>query len=54
MSRVAYLTPLLCASNVVTYIHHPNDTGVTLFGRAAVMLLSFKQCQVMIMPFFGR
>jgi len=32
--RVAYLPPLLCA----WYTHHQNDTCVTLFAGAAVML----------------
>ena len=36
--HVAYLPPLLCACNVVTYTHHQNDTCVTLFAGAAVML----------------
>jgi len=32
--RVAYLPPLLCA----WYTHHQNDTCVTLFAGAAVLL----------------
>jgi hypothetical protein len=34
MGRVAYSPPLLCAQ----YTHHQNDTCVTLFAGAAVML----------------
>jgi len=29
--------PLLCVQNVVTYMHHQNDTYVTLFAGVAVM-----------------
>jgi len=45
-SCVAYIPPLLCARNVVTYPHHQNDTCVTLFAGAAVIISknpSFRQ-----------
>jgi len=48
--RVAYSPPLLCAR----YTHHQNDTCVTLFAGAAVMLYLFRQRLAMFMPFFGR
>jgi hypothetical protein len=35
--RFAYLPPVLCARNVVTYMHHQKDTYVTLFTGIAVM-----------------
>jgi len=38
MGHVAYVPPLPCARNVVTYMHHQNDRCVTLFAGAAVML----------------
>jgi len=49
---VAYLPPLLCAGNVVTYTHHQNDTCGTLFAGAAVILQPFIQCLAMFMPCF--
>ena len=49
-SRIAYSPPLLCA----WYTHHQNDTCVTLFAGAAVMLYPFTQRVEMFMPFFGR
>jgi len=50
--RVALHTYLLYF--VETYTHHENDTCVTLFARAAVMLKLFTQCLAMFMPFSGR
>ena len=38
MGRVAYLPPVRCTRNVVTYMHYQNDTGGTLFLGAAVVL----------------
>jgi len=38
---------------VVTYTHHQNDTCVTLFAGAEVMLEHFTQCLAMYMPFSG-
>jgi len=38
MGRVAYVPPLLCARKVVTCTHHQNDTCLTLFAGAVVML----------------
>jgi hypothetical protein len=35
---IAYLPPVLCDWNVVMYMYHQNDTCVTLFTGAAVML----------------
>jgi hypothetical protein len=48
--HVEYLPPLLCAR----YTHHQNDTCVTLFAGAAVILCRFTQCLGMFWPFFGR
>jgi len=50
--RVTLHTYLLYC--VVTYTHHQNDTCVTLFTVAAVMLKSFTQRLVMFMSFSGR
>ena len=36
--RAAYATPVLCVRNVVTYTHHQNNTCVTLFAGAAVVM----------------
>jgi len=47
--RVAYSRPLLGA----WYTHHQNDTCVTLFAGAAVLLSLFTQRMAMFMPFFG-
>jgi len=38
VGRVACSPPLLCAWNVVTYMHHQNATCITLFPGAAVMV----------------
>jgi len=35
--RSSVRLPLLCVRNVVTYMHHQNDTYVTLFPGVAVM-----------------
>ena len=38
MGRIANLPPFLCARKVVTYMHHQNDTCVTLFAGAVDIL----------------
>jgi len=35
--RSSVRLPGLCVQNVVTYMHHQNDTYVTLFAEVAVM-----------------
>jgi hypothetical protein len=48
-----YLLFLLCTWNAVMYTYHQNDTSVTFFTVAAVMLQPFTQQLAMFMPFFG-
>jgi hypothetical protein len=45
---------LRCVRNVVTYMHHQNDTYVTLFAGVTLMQWPFTQPLAMFMLFFGR
>jgi len=46
--------PWFRVRNLVSYRHHPNNTYVTLFAANPILLLPFKQCLAMYMPFSSR
>jgi hypothetical protein len=47
--HIAYIPHVPCARNVVTFTHHQNDTCITLFTWAAVMLQPLTQCLAMFL-----
>jgi hypothetical protein len=51
---IAYVPPCHCDWKVLTYTHHKNNTCVTLFGGAPVLVQPFTQHLVMFMPFLDR